>query len=374
MQNHLPVVGLALGDPSGIGPEVCARLLASDAWRQRVRLLVIGDPRVLAQGACDAGVRLSWHACASAATVDWAALEAAHAGGEAPPVPLLAMDNADPAAFPRGAPSAAAGRVTGEALALAAQLALRGEVAALSYAPLNKGALNLGGWRYPDDLHLFAALTGYAGPPGRIGELNVQPGQLAGEIGEPGQARGLWTSRVTSHVPLRDIAQHLTPEAIVDAIELIDRTLRRRGLARPRIAVAALNPHAGDGGLCGDEEGRLIAPAIERAQAAGIGAEGPFASDTIFLRALPARDAGASGDVGGARGYDAVVSMYHDQGQIATKLLGFNRGVTVLAGLPVVLTTPAHGTAHDIVGQGKADPGALEQAVLLAGRLAQPAA
>jgi 4-hydroxythreonine-4-phosphate dehydrogenase len=326
-----PRIGLVLGDPSGIGPEVCARLLAGGAWREHVHLRVIGDRRTLALGARDAGVRLP------------------------DDIPLDDLANADPAVIRRGAVSAAAGRVAGELLQRAATLALAGEVDGICYAPLNKGALNQGGWRFPDDLHLFAHLTGYGGSPGQIGELNVQPAVQGASSGE------LWTSRVTSHVPLKEVATSVTQDSILAAIELVDRTLRRSGLARPQIAVSALNPHAGDGGLCGDEEIAVIRPAIERALARGVACAGPFAADTIFLRAR-------------AEGFDAVVSMYHDQGQIATKLLGFNRGVTVLAGLPIVLTTPAHGTAHDITGQGKADPGALEQAVRLAGRLARQAA
>lgn len=329
-----PRIGLVLGDPSGIGPEVSARYLATAGWRAQVRLLVVGDSRSFALGMRDAAVDFPWRAYGRIQDVEWESAE----------VPVLDLGNADPETIPRGTVSAAAGRAAGEALARAGELALDGVIDGITYAPLNKGALNAGGWHYPDDLHLFAALSEYDGPEGAIGELNVQ--------------QDLWTSRVTSHVPLRDVARCVTPESVGDAIDLIDRTLRRGGLSRPRIAVAALNPHAGDNGLCGDEELTIIGPAVAAARARGVACDGPFAADTIFLRAR-------AGD------YDAVVSMYHDQGQIATKLLGFNRGVTVLAGLPIALTTPAHGTAHDIVGLGKADPGALEQAVLLAGRLAQ---
>ena len=327
--HDLPLIGLTPGDPSGIGPEVCARVLAAGEWREHVRLRLIGDRRVLDLGLRDAGVTLPAD------------------------VPVLDLANADPATFARGEASPAAGRATGETLHRAVRLALEGEIEGLCYAPLNKGALNLGGWHFPDDLHLFAHLTGYSGPPGETGELNVQPGVPSG-----GPAGELWTSRATSHIPLKDVAAHLSRETVLAAIDLVHRTLRRSGLERPRIAVAALNPHAGDGGLCGDEERTVIAPAIARAVAQGVACDGPFAADTVFLRAR----SGA---------YDAVVSMYHDQGQIATKLLGFSRGVTVLAGLPVVLTTPAHGTAHDITGRGVADAGALEQALRFAGRLAR---
>ena len=165
------------------------------------------------------------------------------------------------------------------------------------------------------------------------------------------------TFRVTSHVSLRQALDLIRPERIERTLRLADDTLRKMGNSSPRIGVAALNPHGGESGLFGDEEIRIIRPSVEALRAAGIGCSGPIPSDTIFLRALRGE-------------FDAVVMMYHDQGQIATKLLGFNKGVTVSAGLKTVFTTPAHGTAFDIVGQGKADPGALEQAVRLAAKLA----
>jgi 4-hydroxythreonine-4-phosphate dehydrogenase len=338
-----PVIGLVLGDATGIGPELCAKLLASGEAREAARVVVVGDARVLELGARDAGVEVPWRAVAAISEADW----------DGAAVPVLDLGNQDPAALARGTISGEAGKATGEALARAVELALRGEVDGVTYGPLNKAALNAGGWHYPDDLQLVQSVmartlggTWHGGPEGSApphGELNV--------------LEELWTSRVTSHVPLKDVAAHLTEDAVLEAIRLIDGALRASGMETPRIAVAALNPHAGDNGLCGDEETRVIRPGVERALAEGITCDGPFASDTVFLRAR----AGA---------FDAVVSMYHDQGQIATKLMGFSRGVTVLAGLPAVLTTPAHGTAHDIVGQGKADPGALRNAFRLAARMA----
>jgi len=149
----------------------------------------------------------------------------------------------------------------------------------------------------------------------------------------------------------------ITPERISAAVDLAQDTLRASGHDKPRIGVAALNPHSGENGLFGDEEIRIIRPTIEKLRARGIDCTGPISSDVIFLKALRGE-------------YDGVVMMYHDQGQIATKLLGFNKGVTVTAGLKTVFTTPAHGTAYDIVGQGKADPGAMEHALQLAVKLA----
>jgi len=164
-------------------------------------------------------------------------------------------------------------------------------------------------------------------------------------------------SRVTSHVSLRQALEQINPTRIDNALTLADETMRGAGFAKPRIAVAALNPHGGENGLFGDEEITIIAPAVAKAAARGIACKGPFPADTVFIR-------------GFSDEFDGVLSMYHDQGQIATKLKGFNRGVTVTGGLETVFTTPAHGTAFDIVGRGVATTGALEQAVRLNARLA----
>ena len=219
-------------------------------------------------------------------------------------------------------------------------LALDGRLEGICFAPLNKAALHAGGWHFNDEHQMFAHLTRHQG---FFGEMNVLD--------------NLWMSRVTSHVALRTALDQITPERIDEALTLADRTMRGAGFATPRIAVCALNPHAGENGLFGREEIEVIAPAVALAAARGIACKGPFPSDTVFLKAF-----------GGE--FDGVLSMYHDQGQIATKLKGFNRGVTVTAGLGTVFTTPAHGTAFDIVGKGVATTGALEQAVRLNARLA----
>jgi 4-hydroxythreonine-4-phosphate dehydrogenase len=167
----------------------------------------------------------------------------------------------------------------------------------------------------------------------------------------------LWNARVTSHVPLAEVAGRITGERIGRALRLTDSCMRSAGFERPRIAVAGLNPHAGDGGNFGREEIDIISPAVERAQADGIAAQGPFPSDTVFLRAKAGQ-------------FDAVLTMYHDQGQIAMKLIGFDRGVTMLGGYPFPICTPAHGTAYDIAGQGIANIGASREALFLAIRMA----
>jgi 4-hydroxythreonine-4-phosphate dehydrogenase len=198
-----------------------------------------------------------------------------------------------------------------------------------------------GGWRFPDEHKMFAHLLGHNG---HFSEMNVLDGQ--------------WMTRVTSHVSLREAVEQIAPQRIRDALRLADACMRQAGIESPRIAVAALNRHNGENGLFGTEEIEIIRPVVEEMAAKGINCKGPFPSDTVYIKAF-------------AGEYDSVLSMYHDQGQIATKLKGFNRGVTITAGLRTVFTTPAHGTAFDIVGKGVANTGATEQAILLAVKMAR---
>jgi len=327
---QLPLLGLMLGDMTGIGPEISARLLAAGTLKSIARIAVIGDARVLKLGCKDAGVELQWRKYNDLRSIDWSRNE----------LPVIDLANIDPATIARGKISAESGRLTGETLKAMIDLALDGQIDAVCFAPLNKAALHQGGWNYHDEHQMFAALTQHVG---FFGEMNV--------------IKEFATFRVTSHMALREAIKLITPERIQSAVRLADTTLRAMGLAEPRLAVAALNPHSGEGGLFGDEEIKIIGPALEALRANGVQCAGPIPSDVIFIKAL-------KGD------YDGVITMYHDQGQIATKLLGFNRGVTVTAGLKTVFTTPAHGTAFDITGQGKANTGALEQALRIAASMA----
>lgn len=330
MTDLRPLIGLMLGDATGIGPEISAKLLARPETAATARVAVVGDARVLELGIRDAGVKLDWQRYGRIEDIDWS-----RSG-----VPLIDLHNIDPSAFKRGAASAECGRLTGDTLKAMIDLALAGRLDGICFAPLNKGALHNGGWKFHDEHQMFAKLTQHQG---FFGEMNV--------------IKEFSTFRVTSHIALREAVNLITPERITAAITLAHDTLRAAGHAAPRIGVAALNPHGGENGLFGDEEIRIIRPTVETMRSRGIGCIGPIPSDTIFLRALKGE-------------FDGVVMMYHDQGQIATKLLGFNKGVTVTAGLKTVFATPAHGTAYDIVGQGKADPGALEHALCLAAKLA----
>jgi 4-hydroxythreonine-4-phosphate dehydrogenase len=327
---ELPVLALVLGDATGIGPEISARWLAETPHREVARIIVVGDARVLDMGARDARVKLDHAKVKGVGGIDW----------NAPAVPLIDLGNIDPARFPQGKVSAESGRITGETLAAAIDLASRGEVDGITFAPLNKRAMFDGGWKFADEHQMFAHLLKHHG---HFSEMNVLDGQ--------------WMSRVTGHQSLRTAIDGVTPNNIRNAVTLAHAMMKRSGIANPRIAVAALNPHGGENGLFGMEEIEIIRPTVEAMSAEGFDCRGPFPSDTVYIKAF-------NGE------FDGVVAMYHDQGQIATKLKGFNRGVTVTAGLETIFTTPSHGTAYDIVGQGKATTGALDQAVKLAARLA----
>jgi 4-hydroxythreonine-4-phosphate dehydrogenase len=327
---ELPVIGLIPGDCTGIGPEQTARILADGNLTEVARLVVIGDARVLEMGMSHAGVKLNVKRVASPAKATW----------ENGVVPLVDLGNIGPSHFPLGKANAESGKLTGDTLARAIEFAKAGELDAITFAPLNKRAMFDGGWKFPDEHKMFAHLLGHES---YFSEMNVLDGQ--------------WMSRVTGHQSLREALDGINPASITDAIELAHRMMLKAGIAKPRIAVAALNPHAGENGLFGRDEIEMIRPTVEAAAKTGIACTGPFPADTVYIRAF-------------AGEFDSVVAMYHDQGQIATKLRGFNRGVTVTAGLDTVFTTPSHGTAFDIVGKGVAKTGAIESAVRLAAQLA----
>ncbi|WP_233859279.1 4-hydroxythreonine-4-phosphate dehydrogenase PdxA [Paraburkholderia sp. HD33-4] len=332
---NLPVVALTLGDPAGIGPELIAKLLAQPNVSSRANLVLIGDRWLWEAGQRIAGVTVDVERLASLA-------EARNRETIARPA-FVEIDTIDAAHVRVGQVGAEGGRSVLSVLNHCMDAALAGDVDAICFAPLNKHAMKLGGLCHEDELHHFAE---YLGVTGYFCEFNT--------LGE------LWTARISSHVPLRDAASYLSVERIGQAAELIYRSLLANGVALPKIAIAAFNPHGGDGGSCGREEVDIIAPAVRALQARDWPTaepfHGPFPADTVFLKAQ-------AGD------YQAIVTMYHDQGQIAIKLLGFSRGVTVQGGLPLPITTPAHGTAYDIAGRGVADVGATWQALQIACRM-----
>lgn len=309
-----PRIAMTLGDPSGIGPELVMRLLS--------------DPANLA--------RADVHLLASEAEVK------EHAGALGVEVPVAPQPSDTAVALagstladrpvPVGQVSKEGGERALADLRSALDLYRAGTVDGIMFAPLNKQGLSLAGMDQEDELRWFAKQLGHTGA---TSELNLLP--------------GLITSRVTSHIPVSEIARHISAHGVAEAIRLLDDVVRGSGVTEPRLAVCALNPHAGENGKFGREEIDHIGPGVQLARSEGIDATGPFPCDTLFISAR-------AGD------YDGVVTMYHDQGQIAVKLMGFDQGVTVQGGLPVPVATPAHGTAYGIVGQGIAGTGPIQRA------------
>ena len=326
-----PVIALTLGDPAGIGAELIARLLARPEACERANIVLVGDAWLWREGQRVAGVQVPTQ------TVDSIATVRGRADTRQPA--WLAMDTVRPDQVTVGQAEAPGGASVLQVLDACMDAARDGHIDAICFAPLNKFAMKQGGLRHDDELHHFAQ---YLGVTGYFCEFNT--------LGD------LWTSRVSSHIPLKDAAAALSIEGIKAATRLIYRSLQANGIAEPRVAVAAFNPHGGDGGTCGREEVDIIAPAVRQMNEEGLPVQGPFPADTIFLKAQAGQ-------------FQAIVTMYHDQGQIAIKLLGFSRGVTVQGGLPIPITTPAHGTAYDIAGLGRANVDATWQAFLIACRM-----
>ena len=323
-----PVVAITFGDASGIGPELVAKFLTRPEI-SAAQIVLVGDAWVWAQGQKIAGVSPPVKIIK-----DWSEARV----GDGTPM-LLQMDTIAESDITQGQVTAAAGRGARAALTACLDAAVRGDIDAVCFAPLNKQAMKKGGMAFEDEQHFFAD---HLGVTGYFCEFNT--------LGT------LWTSRISSHVPLADIPKYVTKDRIKAAARLTYKTLKTAGFAQPRVAVAALNPHGGDGGTCGREEIDIIEPAARELNEEGLPIQGPYPADTIFLKA---RDGAL----------DSIVTMYHDQGQVAVKLMGFERGVTVAGGLPAPITTPAHGTAFDIVGQGKANAEAMTQAYLLAAKM-----
>ncbi len=309
-----PVIGLVQGDPAGIGAELMVKLLLDSDVRDRANIAIIGAPSVIERGESIVGESIDrTHVVEFDQSRIGSALQ------------HIDLDIEDIENVPLAEVSAAGGKSSLDGLTLAFGLSKSGLIDGVCFMPFNKESMHKGGNPFMDEIG-FA--RDYFGIDTAASEFNI--------------AHGMWNGRVTSHVPMKEVAAMLSKERICQSIELADSTLRMAGYDRPRIVVAAYNPHAGDNGLMGTEEIDFIQPAVKQMQERQINVSGPFPADTLWLKV---RD----GD------YDVVVTMYHDQGQIAIKLLGFDQGVSLLAGLPVPVTTPAHGTAFDIAGSNQAN-------------------
>lgn len=340
----LPVLAITQGDPAGIGPEIIAKAFR-DAPEQMRGAFVVGEPATLRRAA--ACVRRP-----GAPDLPVAILQSAAEARHLPPrcLPVLPLAGL-PGALPFGKVSAEGGRAAAHCVAWAAQAALRGDVAGLVTAPLHKESLHAAGVDFPGHTELLQAqAAAYAGV-----SLDQMPVRMMLASDE------LCTVLVSIHLALRSAIDALTPQSLLQTLRITHTALLKSLGRAPRIGVAGLNPHAGEGGLFGREEIEVIAPTVARARGEGMDVTGPWAPDTVFMRArhTPARP----GE------FDVVVAMYHDQGLIPIKYLGVDKGVNVTLGLPLVRTSPDHGTAFDIAGTGKADPASLIEAVRWARRL-----
>ena len=320
----MPLFAITMGCPVGIGPEIIVRYFADDALPERPPLVVVGDVAALRRAASVCAVSPNFS--------PWQPGESLPAKA----VPVLPVSSLDAESLVWGKPDAVTGEAAALYIATAVRLIQAGVFAGMITAPISKKALHDAGYPYPGHTEMLAALT-------KTPQCHMM---LAGDK--------LRVMLVTIHCPLSQVAARLNREEILACIEACDSTLRGDlALAKPRLSVAALNPHAGEDGLFGDEETRLIRPAIEQAQAAGIDAHGPLPPDTVFHSAA-------------AGHYDAVICMYHDQGLIPFKLLHFKDGVNVTCGLQIVRTSVDHGTAYDIAGTGQASHESLAAAIGMA--------
>lgn len=310
-----PVIAVTMGDPAGIGPEIVVRAIAEEPVRRAASLVVVGDRRVLERAKAATGARVRFGSDAG----------------------LIDLGNV-PEDLRWGAIRAEAGRAAGQYVERAVAEAIAGRVDALATAPLHKEALWAGGYPQPGHTELLGALTGVADPLTMF------------------QVRGLRIFFLTRHHSLREAIARITRERILEMLPRIADELRRLGFASPRLAVAALNPHAGEGGALGTEDREIIAPAVHEARAAGLDVTGPVPADSVFAQALEGR-------------YDGVLSLFHDQGHIAAKTLDFHGTVSVTLGLPFIRTSVDHGTAFDIAGRGIARADSMIAAILAASDL-----
>ncbi len=336
-----PLLAVSMGDPAGVGPEVCVQTLGRADVFRLARPFVVGDVGVLQAATEVLGAKISPNR-----------IDRPEVGRFEPgQIDVIDLANVDRASVQWGQVSSAAGQAAYEYVIRAAELVTSGQADALVTGPIHKEALNLAGHDYAGHTELLAELTHT-----RSYAMMLAVGRLR-------------VSHVSGHVSLRRACELARRDRVLEVITLTDAALRRIGIDRPRLAVAALNPHAGEGGLFGREEIEQIAPAVEHARRRGIDAEGPLPADTMMAKVA-----------GG--GYDAAVAMHHDQGHIAVKLLGFAyddraeawstvRGVNVTLGLPIVRTSVDHGTAFDVAGRGVVNPSsmldAIDWAVALAG-------
>lgn len=328
-----PVIGITLGDAAGVGPEIIAKALAEQEVYDICRPVVIGDLGIMKRALAIVGQDLTCRAIDDVLT----------GGQEFGQIDVIDLRNL-PADLPFAQVDPRAGKAAYTYVETAVNLALAGKIAAIATAPLNKDAMNQGGCHFPGHTEILAHLSNtknYA--------MMLTGGSLR-------------VIHVSTHLALRQACEKVKKERVLKVIELADQAMKKIGIKEPRIAVAGLNPHSGEGGLFGTEEIEEIIPAIECAKALGLQVTGPVAPDTVFYRAAVKKD------------FDIVVVMYHDQGHIPLKVLGFEEGVNITVGLPFIRTSVDHGTAFDIAGKGIANHMSMLESIRLAALMAEASA
>lgn len=323
-----PVLAILLGDASGIGPELVAKLAVHGFYNEYCTPIILGDNRIFEAGLSTFGGSIEHYTISDVSEC-----------GKHDGIAVLDTKDQDPALFEMKKTSAYCGKACVDTIRNACELCKQHKIDGFVFGPFNKAALKEGGCKFESEHYLMADIFGVTGPFGEINMLD-----------------GLMTVRTTSHIPMEEVSSHLTVDRILRAIELGYITVKNTGVEAPRIGVAAYNPHCGENGACGHEEIDVIAPAVKLAVNKGWNVTGPYSSDILFYRAF-------NGD------FDAVVTMYHDQGQIALKLKGFERGVTIAGGQPYPIVTCAHGVAYGKAGEGRASTTAFENAVKVASKM-----
>ncbi|MQF83041.1 4-hydroxythreonine-4-phosphate dehydrogenase PdxA [SAR202 cluster bacterium AD-802-E10_MRT_200m] len=327
--NIKPTVAVTMGDPCGIGPEVLAKALSNPTILQSCCPLVIGNITILKEALKNIGSLIELQLITGSSIPEL----------NEHTIPILDSDNLDLNAITPGMISAIAGRASMEWVLQAAKLCIDGSVAAMVTSPINKEATQMAGYKDIGHQETLKRLTG---------ALNVATMLISGT---------LRVVHLTTHKSLREACDAVTHVNVLEKILLTDKEFRRWGFDNPKIGVAALNPHASDGGLIGDEEETEIAPAVMEAKEEGIKVDGPIPADIVFHQAIEGK-------------FDVILAMYHDQGHIPVKVYGFEQSISVNLGLPIIRTSVDHGTAFDIAGRGIANSLSMEEAILLASSLA----
>ncbi len=325
MSDYRPILAVTMGDPTGAGPEIIVKALDNPHMNSLCRAIVVGDAETMRAAINIVGASMHVNVVDGPSAMD-----------DAPDtINVIDLNNVDVASLVRGRVDPKAGKAAYEAIEKATLMTLAGETEAVVTAPLNKDALNQAGYHFPGHTQILAHLAGVSDAVMLLAADNLR------------------IAHVSTHVSLRDACDLVTKERILKVMKLGVEAVQNMGIDNPRVVVPGLNPHSGEGGLFGDEEVKHIIPAIEEAKNQGINVRGPLPPDTAFLRAFKGE-------------FDLAIAMYHDQGHIPIKMVGFEKGVNVTLGLPIIRTSVDHGTVFGKAGKGTADPTSMIEAIKLA--------